>query len=805
MADLSRTACQVASAYQPGHGHEGKYCKVKCPVHGVSGSGASLSIGDKAAGGIYVNCWTRQCDFRVVLKALGVSNPPAGSGPWVRCGENGCKSDTASRVALYDHSDGGKRCVHRMKCAGPACTYPKCEGNQDKHIWGPGKPAGTHLLLWGADEPDNVLVIVEGEAAAAALVSHGVNSNGLTPVSWRGGAGKEEIAAWDRVKGRSVILWPDLDSQEQGLRAMEAAARRADSAGATSLYMVELSEMPDTGKDGADAADVDSETALSLLQNAPPYEIPDQAMQVKQVKQAERVEPLDQFGPQADMDFTSARALSATANAIRLLMLCPEEVMVALNEEGEAALRVCESETGLWRRSAVAKGVVIEQSMERWERYLLHPDHSPVLGSTQKARLKTWIGRSRSPLGHKAIEDSLSTALGVLESYDELDDLIKRGLLVCSESDVDAQKGYIGASNGVIDLADGTLLSAAEGRTKMIGKSAGCRYVQLAHVEITDAADAVQLLLGHLQIAERDWIEGFLGHAMWGSPDGWAWLVGPRSSGKTTLLEAAQTALGEYAFTIPRKMLSERVQSDHSEGMHLFTSGARLAVASDILSDVDMESGLIKGLATGDLSNERRAWGRIEGTGAEVSASMILGFNEGHLPKIPFTDEGFMRRLRLLRYSPIPASRKKPKSYRDSFKQIAAWREATLAWMVDCAMRHREIPDDTPGGKELLADVQRGAVGGDLYDWLTSAVVHTDSMNDRISTMDLWNGALKAAPDTSGTTAFGLSRNKFSRSVRQVFAIPPAKTARVGASRSQVWFGLRWQDEEQHEVQGELK
>ena len=220
---------------------------------------------------------------------------------------------------------------------------------------------------------DERLVIVEGEPPAAALVSYGANEKGLTPVSWRGGAGKEEVAAWDRVKGRSVILWPDLDSQEQGLRAMETAARRADAAGATSLYMVELSEMPDTGKDGADAADVDSDTALSLLQNAPPYEIPDQASSAV----PERAE---QFGPKADMEFASPRALSATANAIRLLMLCPEEVMVALNGEGEATLRVCESETGLWRRSALAKGVVIEQSMERWERdALTNAGYAPVL------------------------------------------------------------------------------------------------------------------------------------------------------------------------------------------------------------------------------------------------------------------------------------------------------------------------------------------------------------------------------------------------------------------------------------------
>ena len=375
-----------------------------------------------------MNCWSHaECDWRAVLKAFGVSEVSDGSGPWVRCGENGCKSDTNSRVALYDHSDGGKTLRPQKQVYGTHLHLPPMHGRPGQAYMGPGKASRHTPTPMGAQTSPKMFSSSSRENLRQRRWSHMALTKPALPLSrGEGGAGKEKDAAWDRAKGRSVILWPDLDSEEQGLRAMEAAARKADAAGATSLYMVELAEMPNIGKDGADAADVDSDTALSLLPNAPPYEPPGPAT-------ASTIEREEQFGPQADMEFDSPRALSATANAIRLLMLCPEDVMVALNEEGEATLRVCESATGLWRRSAVAKGVVIEQSMERWERYLLHPDHSPALGSTQKARLKTWIGRSRSPLGHKAIEDSLSTALGVLESYEEMGDLKKRGLLVCSE------------------------------------------------------------------------------------------------------------------------------------------------------------------------------------------------------------------------------------------------------------------------------------------------------------------------------------------------------------------------------------
>ena len=793
---MELTACALASRYQPGHGHEGEYCKVRCPVHG--GDDDNLAIGDKKSGGLYVQCWSHECDFREILKELGVESPARGSGKWEKCGINRCKSDTGSRVAVYDHEDGGKRCVHRIPCIGPACTYPKCTGKKSKHVWGPGKPDGTHLLLWGEDDPANLLVITEGEKDAAALVDHGVNEMGYTPVSWRGGAGKEKVANFERVKARTVVLWPDND--DQGLEAMAIAAQRADAAGAEKLFMVDISQLPDVSHEGAGAADVDSDTALDLIGNAPEHELPDDT--AKPAPAATK--QTEQFGPQADLDFTSLKALSATANAVRLLMLCPENLMVSLNEEEEATLRVCNPDTGVWRRSEVHVGAVIEQSLERWERYLISPDRERELSQGNQTRLRTWIGRSRSPLGHKAIRNAVSAAVGILQEDPTWKKLVDRGLILCMESDVDAQMGYIGAPNGVVDLNSGKLMPPAEGRTKLVSLSTGTDYVFGAHQMGGEATEAVELLLDHLDMAERQWIEGYLGYAMRGSPDGWAWLVGPSGSGKTTLLEATQSALGEYAFTIPRKMLSERVQSDHSEGVHLFTSGARLAIASDILSDVDMESSLIKGLATGDIGNERRAWGLIEGTGKQVSASMILGFNEGSLPKIPFTDDGFMRRLRLLRYAPIPETVKKPKSYRDAFKTSKAHREAILAWLVDCARTHTELPADTPGGREMLADVQRGIVGARLFDWLTSRVEHTNVQSDRIATSELWHEATKESPGDSSEYAFGLTRNKFSRSVRQVFSIPPAKTARIGGVRQEAWFGLKWKEPERHETQGEL-
>ena len=93
---------------------------------------------------------------------------------------------------------------------------------------------------------------------------------------------------------------------------------------------------------------------------------------------------------------------------------------------------------------------------------------------------------------------------------------------------------------------------------------------------------------------------------LWGSPDGWAWLVGAASSGKTTLIEAIHSALGDYVFAIPRKMLKkQQFDQAHDEGLQMFMDGTRLAIASDILSNVDMESDLGEG--TCDRRHQHRA------------------------------------------------------------------------------------------------------------------------------------------------------------------------------------------------------
>lgn len=273
----SLTAADLAARY-PNAMRSGRGWLVPCPCH--EDDKPSLSIFDTDRG-VFAHCFAN-CDWKKVRAALGLDER-----------RNGHSSDWAEqyRVATYQHPDGRERPRFRRDYpadfpAGP-CPWKGCtDTGPHKHIWGKrGRSSkGCELLTWGNDAPDKVLCLVEGEKAAAALLAH-VGGQDYTPVTWNGGASVKD-AVFDVVKDRNVILWPDAD--EAGKKAMGNAGRAALDAGAASLRLVDVAALPEK----ADAADVDAEQALVLLQTAEDYEPPEQSGSARDVGRPARTFPV---------------------------------------------------------------------------------------------------------------------------------------------------------------------------------------------------------------------------------------------------------------------------------------------------------------------------------------------------------------------------------------------------------------------------------------------------------------------------------------------------------------------------------
>lgn len=246
------TADEIAASL-PDSKRNGKGWLVRCPCHTDDKPSLSVSDTDK---GVIVHCFAG-CDWQDVKKALGIYRNGNG---WDK---------NAFVVAVYDHPDGRPRPRYREDHDGECWRKDCTKIGKHKHIWGEkGRSStGCYLLTWGEDSPEKTLVLVEGEKAAKALLAH-VDGKGYTPVTWNGGAGVSK-SIFDVVDGRDVILWPDADGP--GKRAMKNAAVSATEAGCSSLRLVDVADLPDK----ADAADVDAETALRLLDSAELFEAPE--------------------------------------------------------------------------------------------------------------------------------------------------------------------------------------------------------------------------------------------------------------------------------------------------------------------------------------------------------------------------------------------------------------------------------------------------------------------------------------------------------------------------------------------------
>ena len=190
-------AFEIAQHYLPGAPRSGDYYRVPCPAHG--GTGNNLSVGDGDDGGLILKCFSTECSYKEIVAAFA--------------------RDGLTLYRTWTYCNG--KTVNRKDTP---------DGNKDFRSEGTTK--GVPLLLRGGNA-ESLVVVVEGEADADAILASGAN---VTAACYVGGAGMAASADYDAVKGRDVAVWPDND--EQGIKAANAAAQASAEAGAASVSWI---------------------------------------------------------------------------------------------------------------------------------------------------------------------------------------------------------------------------------------------------------------------------------------------------------------------------------------------------------------------------------------------------------------------------------------------------------------------------------------------------------------------------------------------------------------------------------------
>ena len=215
----------------------GKYTAF-CPAHDDRKK-RSLSLSEPN-GKLLLHCHAG-CEFKEILSALGgipSSSDAGGAKKPVTSPDHPVLRIGARTTYGYFDADGVcHREVHRID---------HLDGSKSFHqtLYRRRKRVPLFCLKRLMEKPQEAVVVAEGEKAALALLD--ANVLATTPC---GGANASKNAAWDVLKGRDVIIWPDNDAP--GKKFAAKVLGLCEEAGASSVKALDVSRLPKK----SDAAD----------------------------------------------------------------------------------------------------------------------------------------------------------------------------------------------------------------------------------------------------------------------------------------------------------------------------------------------------------------------------------------------------------------------------------------------------------------------------------------------------------------------------------------------------------------------
>ena len=354
---------------------------------------------------------------------------------------------------------------------------------------------------------------------------------------------------------------------------------------------------------------------------------------------------------------------------------------------------------------------------------------------------------------------------------------------------------YLGAENGVIDLTTGELLTGRAAADKAVTISVGFDHdPDAAHRD-------VDLLFGHLEDDDRDWLLAHAGQALTGEPKGFLAIEGETSHGKSTFVRAVAAALGDYAAELPAVAITAGApQGGANPEFEGFARRRWLFMderPSGGLSTVILKRYCVSGAtvtyrrlyenysptvpvrATLALTWNDVQWG--DGWGV-ADAALSRRMNAISVPKPPVIDQALAGRV-----------------------GGGAWagRRAMLALLVRVLVKTRgEPPPPSRRAAEAADRLRRASFGEDLCDWLDDAVV-AGGEDDRLWANTLWAAGREERPSTTkngAEAAFGMTRRTFSTRAATYLGLSESRVGKPGgvqgARAQRYWLGARLRDEQ---------
>lgn len=632
----------------------------KCPAHDDHTPSLGITRADQR---VLLHCFAG-CEIEAVVDALGLNMRDLYDTPRPHRAPDHWLPHDLDWVASYDYTDASRRLIYQVIRA----TAPN--GNR---TFVQRRPEGTARSGWAWDlndltaeqrcvpyrlpdvlsagEQGQTVWVVEGEKDAEALCGAGV-----VATTNAGGAGNWTGRHAEHLRGTHVVITRDQDTPGRQHQAQVSASLDGIAA---SVRLVE----PACGKDVAEhlAAGFGLDDFVSV-----------ETGEDVGGRTQEQAEQSSHVPTQADPDPYADSPIS-----VRVVAESMRGRWLWTSAFGWMAWTGC-----VWdRRDDVAAAEVVR----RW-----------VDAEVVRIALK----------GDKRETENAAA----LQAENRINRILRlcRGQVLTDAAEFDQDRDVLVAANGVIDLRSGELL--AHDPARLVTRMTPVDYTPDAvHADWMQALTAVPDDV-------RDWIQIRFGQASTGhTPDDDRMIMfqGAGSNGKSTLLDAVVSALGDYATTVPDKLLLGSPGDHPTELMSL--RGRRLAVVEETPEARRLSISRLKKIVGTPSIAARPVY--HDTTTFRATHALIITSN--YLPVVEEVDHGTWRRLGLVRFPfRFRPAKRDCKADRDRHGDARmrsrllrdAQQEAVLAWLVAGAQqwytRGQEMPP-LPGRVEHDIDEWR--------------------------------------------------------------------------------------------------
>lgn len=389
-----------------------------------------------------------------------------------------------------------------------------------------------------------------------------------------------------------------------------------------------------------------------------------------------------------------------------------------------------------------------------------------------------------------------------------------QGLIEVEASQFDTRPDLLNVANGVVDLRSEKLLP--HDPSLYLTKITEVPYrAGATHPDWEKALQAIP------DPEVRDWLQVKLGQGATGHPgddDVLPILQGGGSNGKTTVMTAILTALGQHAVAVPEKVLLANPSDHPTELMTL--RGARFALLEELPEGRNLSVQRLKQT----VGKPRLSARLIRENNVEWDATHTLVVTTNYDVRVTETDHGTWRRLAVVSF-PLTYRRvgEKLRSDNDRWADEGLRErlrrgqdgqyEAALAWLVAGARRWyraKQVTPPQPARVRTDTDELRGktdlvmAFVAEQLAFDPDGAIQSSTLLDEFNRWATESGHSKWSDQTFASRLEAhdvIQAHNVTKDRRRVarLSLSTGQFVRSGKNPVRAWFGVRFRDPDEHQ------